>query len=166
MSASPEILLGTILLEKNRWKPGRIPSFQISDYWSKFVDAGFKGLEVFGNHLLLADEKEQDRVLELSAKTGLELSIFNAYVPTSGDEESIKARDAVNELLKKFSFKAMKVNIGQQSAASASAEEMESEIAFMENWYEQMPSDLLLFMENHPNTHMDEPGISRITRKG
>ena len=57
MKNTTAIFLSSVLLEKNRWD-SRIPSLKISDWLRSIADAGFDGVELWENHLLLADAAE------------------------------------------------------------------------------------------------------------
>lgn len=53
MLPAARVLIGTILLEPNRWKPGKLPSFRVSQWLDRFADAGFAGVELWENHAAL-----------------------------------------------------------------------------------------------------------------
>ena len=56
------IYISSVLLEKNRWGT-RVPSLKVSDWSQRMFDAGFDGIELWENHLLLADAAEREAVL-------------------------------------------------------------------------------------------------------
>ena len=44
----PRIYLGTVLLERNRWTPDRIPTFKVSEWAASIRAAGFDGVILQG----------------------------------------------------------------------------------------------------------------------
>ena len=54
--------LASILLEPNRWKPGRPPSIRVSEWSARAAAAGFDGWELWENHYRLAEPDEQRRL--------------------------------------------------------------------------------------------------------
>lgn len=90
-----KIYLGSIALEKNRWAPGRIPTYNVSDFVTRANDDGFAGIELWEYHYHLADETEREKL----ANSGTEF-IFNTYFNLAEGitDDIIKVADAVNQL--------------------------------------------------------------------
>ena len=53
-----EVLIGSILLEVNRHRSGRTPTYRVSDWLERFREAGFDGVELWENHATAAPEEE------------------------------------------------------------------------------------------------------------
>ena len=45
-----DVYIGTILLEANRHRPGKVPTYLVSQWSQRFVQAGFDGVELWENH--------------------------------------------------------------------------------------------------------------------
>jgi len=90
-----KVYLGSISMEKNRWAPGRIPTYKVSGYLPGALADGFSGTELWENHYFLADEKEKKRLAQSHGEI-----IFNTYFNLAeGLTDSIESvADAVNSL--------------------------------------------------------------------
>ena len=78
------IYLGSICLEPNRWSPGKLPSYRVSDWLQRIDGAGFDGIELWENHFLLADATEKSALAAAAP-----LAIYNSYaLPDSGSAEA------------------------------------------------------------------------------
>jgi len=101
------IYLGTVALETNRWAPGRIPTFAVSDYTDRAVKDGFDGLELWENHFMLASPEEQEKLIASG-----HVAIFNTYdaFDQGLTEDLRKVADAINRI----NPKAIKYNLGRK----------------------------------------------------
>lgn len=90
-----KVYLGSIALEKNRWAPGRIPTYNVSDFAGEVEKDGFAGIELWEYHYTHTDDAERERL----AASGTEF-IFNTYFNLAdGITDEIKnIADAVNKL--------------------------------------------------------------------
>ena len=90
----PSFNMGTVLLEVNRWR-SRIPSFKVSDWVDRFAADGFDGIELWENHVLLADGE-----LAALQKAKLPVSVYNMYADFSDEskEKLAKALENVHAL--------------------------------------------------------------------
>lgn len=90
-----KIYLGSIAMEKNRWAPGRIPTYNVSDYLKRAVEDGFAGIELWENHYYLASDEEKKKL----TSSGTEF-IFNSYFNLAeGTKDDFKAAaEAINAL--------------------------------------------------------------------
>jgi len=68
-----QIYLGTVLLEKNRWR-SRVPSIKPTEWVRRAAQAGFDGFEVWEKHVL-----EQEGELEGLAACKFPTPMFNCY---------------------------------------------------------------------------------------
>ena len=89
------IYLGSIAMEKNRWAPGRVPTYKVSEYAKRAVTDGFAGVELWENHYHLADDSDMKALQSSEVEY-----VFNTYFNLAeGFGDEIKAvADAVNSL--------------------------------------------------------------------
>src|SRR5436190_8880648 len=104
MVNNSRFLLGTILLEVNRHRPGKSPTFRVSDWMARIAQAGFEGIELWENHAILAPE---DEVTSLQSGP-LPVAIFNTYAGFLDGEENARQRAA--ELVERLGAAAVKFN--------------------------------------------------------
>lgn len=148
-----KIYLGTVALEKNRWAPGRIPTFQVSDLLEKVREDGFSGIELWEYHYLSADREEQKRLADAPMEY-----IFNSYLSLkNGVTEHLKeTARAIREL----GAVGVKYNFGHR--------DFDSEPGYTEHDYVEqtetllrfadlLPADVKLLCECHANTLMEYP---------
>jgi len=142
MVKKSEIYLATVLLEKNRWS-SRVPSFRLSEWLNPIQQAGFDGLELWENHLLLAEKGELQAVIA----GPLPVRILNSYC---GFEDGAKeARVAAAKLAKELAVPAVKFNFGKEVSAIAS---------YRDNllaWRDLLPAGCRLLCECHPYTVLE-----------
>lgn len=139
----PPIYLSTVLLEKNRWR-SRVPSFRVSA-WSKHIaEAGFDGIELWENHLLLADAIERHAVRAGPAP----IQILNTYC--GFDDGSADARAASAELAQFLNVSAVKFNFGNDRSQA------KKYIENLRAWREKLPEGCRLLCECHPYTILEE----------
>jgi len=144
MSASG-ILIGSILLERNRWKNPKTPSYQVSEWIERFIAAGFDGIELWEYHATLASLEEQ-RALEASP---LPITIFNTYA--AFDESGEQARLTAAEFARRFNSKGIKYNFGRDP------ESLDTYRKALESWNEQVPPGVRLLCECHPGSVLETP---------
>ena len=89
-----QFFLNTGLLEHNRWPRGN-PSFLVSDWLDKILEAGFDGIELWENHALLASPEERQRLAQWDHP--IILNHYDTCLPHH--ETQRKALDAVIEEL-------------------------------------------------------------------
>ena len=99
------IYFGTILIEPNRWQPGKVPSIQVSDWLPRIREAGFDGIELWENHGLQASDEELDRL------AGCELPIiYGTY--DSCEDDTQDRRHQITEVIQRLGARGMKYNLG------------------------------------------------------
>ncbi len=152
---APPLYLATILLERNRWN-GKGPSLIVSDWMEQIAEAGFAGLEIWMNHLLLAERSEWDLIRDKTEKALLPVTIINSYVPTDRSDRAKRIREAVNEAIDFFQPDGVKINIGGKARAQANEQEIAEALDFVKEWSIQVPRRTLMLMEDHPGTFMDD----------
>lgn len=139
------ILLGSILLEPNRWTADKAPSLRVSDWAERAREAGFDGIELWENHYLRADATERAR-LQASPCPVL---IFNSYAAFEPDDRvgRERAREAAGDL----GATGVKFNLGADPAQTPYYLET---IAF---WAQAFPPSARLLCECHPGTVLETP---------
>lgn len=146
-ATEPQIYLGTILLEHNRWwgKGEKGPSFLVSDWTQRATDDGFNGLELWENHGLMADADEQERL-----RTGpCPVTIFNAY--DRCETETLPVRKQIAELANFFGSKGMKYNFGKDPDLD------EVYVRNVKEWREMFPEDFRFLCECHRGSMVEKP---------
>ena len=134
-------LLASILLEPNRWKPGRPPSIRVSDWSARAAAAGFDGWELFENHYRKADAAERKRI----EQGPLPVRIFNTYEPF--DDATRPELQEVADCARRLGAEGIKFNVG-------------SDPAWRENWraaIDAFPAGPRLLCECHPGTALETP---------
>lgn len=135
------IYLASILLEPNRWKPGRPPSIRASDWSARAATAGFDGWELFENHYRKADAAERRR-LELGP---LPVRVFNTY-ETFEDATRPELKE-VSDCARRLGANGVKFNVGNDPV-------------WRENWraaIDAFPAGPRLLCECHPGTALETP---------
>lgn len=143
MNAHP-IYLGTILLERNRHKPGRLPTFKVSDWLPRIAAAGFDGIELWENHAALADEAE----LAALDASPVPITVLNSYC-TFADDSGTPARAV--QLAQRLGAAAIKWNFNRGETLSL----IEAEAVTA--WRATLPEGLAAWCECHPGTPAEHP---------
>lgn len=143
-----DIYIGTILLEKNRWKPGRIPSYEVSQWLDRFRNAGFDGMEVWENHALLCSPEELERL----RTSTFPVAIFNTYAAfdQAGDSDRAKAAELANGLR----AAGLKFNLGPDPSR------MEEYKKAARLWAELFSPETRLLCECHTGSVMETPNVA------
>ena len=139
----PQIYLGTIALEMNRWST-RIPSYLVSDWIPKIKSAGFDGLELWENHVLLSPG-EADKI----KATGFPVAIYNHYGGFSNSAEDIEKRNTAAEMINHIGAGAVKYNVGSNPFELPSYKENVLRFA------DALPKDCVLLCECHDGTALE-----------
>jgi sugar phosphate isomerase/epimerase len=100
------MLLGTILLEPNRWAPGRVPTYRVSRWLDRIARAGFDGLELWENHGMMAPDDE----IEALCEGPLPIRVFNSYATM--DDAGLDRRRRAADLARQFGASGAKFNVG------------------------------------------------------
>lgn len=147
-----KIYFSTVALEKNRWTPDKIPSYNASTYVKKAVKDGFAGVELWENHFHLADDAEKNRLITSGAEY-----IFNTYFNLAeGMTDNIKAvADAINTLgavALKFNFANNKFGTDKDALMS----QRDTLLRFAD----MIPGNVKLLCECHPMTPLEVPEVA------
>lgn len=145
MEGLPTVLINTVLLEKNRWQSGKIPTFKVSEWLDRFQKDGFDGIELWENHVIKAEEKE----ISLLAESTLPIAMYNSYVLFEDDFE--EERRQVVRMIRRLGVKKVKFNLGKDP--SFRHEYVEN----LTDWCKHLPDDCQLICECHRGTIMENP---------
>jgi len=141
--SKPKIYLGTVALEMNRWS-SRIPTFLVSQWIPKIQAAGFEGLELWENHVLLNPGEAQ----KIKA-TGFPVAIYNHYSKFSSSLEDIEKREAAVKMICYLGAGAVKYNIGNDQTLLPQYRENVLRFA------DTLPEDCMLLCECHDGTLLE-----------
>jgi sugar phosphate isomerase/epimerase len=147
------VLLGTILLEPNRWAAGRVPTYRVSEWMDRIREAGFDGLELWENHAAMAPEAE----IEALCRSSPPVRVFNSYA-TMHDAGQERRRRAA-ELVRRLKATGVKFNVG------ADPGRLSAELVNARSWAAEMP-DARLLCECHPGTSLENPETAAQTLTG
>lgn len=140
-----EIYIATVLLERNRWKPGKEPTLRVSDWLGRFAAAGFDGIELWENHALKAPD---DEVARLAAAVP-PVRIFNSYATFGPEDDPLRARAA--EMALRLGAGAVKFNVGGDPSL------FDVYVANVLRWRETLPESVRPLCECHPGTVVERP---------
>lgn len=144
--AKTPIYLGSILLEPNRWKAGKEPSFRLSEWIPRIREAGFDGIELWENHYLKADAREQ-----AALRAARFFPIFNTYAGFDSDDGMRKDREAAASGIRVLKSGALKFNVG------AKAERFAEYARVTKEWAATLPDSTRLLCECHAGTVLETP---------
>lgn len=140
------IYLASILLEPNRWKAGKEPSYKVSAWMDKIRAAGFEGIELWENHYLKASGDEQEAL----HGAAVPIRIFNTYAAFTPDkDEDLRRKEA--EATAALKAGAVKFNVGNDPKRTT--EYLETAV----QWAKQLPPNTRLICECHPGTVLETP---------
>lgn len=144
-----EINIGTILLERNRWNPGKPPVCLVSEWVGRFAAAGFDGMELWANHALQQSEAER-RMLQSAP---LPVAIYNTYA--AFDDESLQERRQASDLAASFHARGVKFNFGNDTS------QIETYARNLRDWIKHLPPGCRPLCECHPRTVLEKPDEAR-----
>lgn len=130
--------LSTLLLEKNRAN-GKGPSLLISEWMEEAGEAGFAGLEIWINHLVLASRSEWELIVARSEETDLPISTITAGIPVDLSDKSQRIRDSVIETLEYFRPGILKFTLPDSRGSDA--------FDFIKEWSRDVPREIGLLYD-------------------
>lgn len=136
---------GTVLLEPNRWTADKIPTYRVSEWAPAIQDAGFAGLELWENHVALADAGEQAALDRLP----LPVTVFNSYA--TFDDDGLAGRQRAVALVRRFGAAGVKFNLGHDPARAPEY------LRNLQAWAEHVPAGCRLLCECHGGTILETP---------
>ena len=139
-----EVLIGSILLEVNRHRSGRTPTYRVSDWLERFREAGFDGVELWENHATAAPEEE----VQALAASPLPMAIYNAYATfwdgSSGLEDSTRMAERLGARAIKFNW-------------TRDPNRTEDDLRGVDAWQRGLPAGIRALCECHPGTIAETP---------
>jgi sugar phosphate isomerase/epimerase len=141
---SNHIYIGTILLERNRWLPGKVPTYPVSDWVDRFKRDGFDGLELWENHAALCPADELTRL----EQSPLPVAVYNSYAGMG--DGGLPEREQAARLANRLGATALKFNFG--NVPEDRAEYARNALA----WADAMPGVGRMLCECHPGTIMED----------
>lgn len=149
MALTHPTYLATVLLEKNRWQAGKVPTFRVSDWGRRFREAGFDGVELWENHAALATEGELSALADMPCP----VRIFNSYC--SFDDAGVADRKRAAVLATRFATQGVKFNLGHDEEAIPTYQRN------LESWRHELPKGCRLLCECHGGTVLEEPARAK-----
>ncbi|MBX3314101.1 MAG: hypothetical protein KF906_07255 [Actinobacteria bacterium] len=143
----PEVLLGTVAIEPNRWgtiRPDRSPSTRLSDWLDRIATLPIDGMEVWEGHLAGVDDAERARVLG----GPVPVRIYNTYV--GFDDPDDRHRRSVAAAVAESGARAVKFNVGNDPAAEAAYGDR------LAVWLDDLPDDVTAICECHAGISIAE----------
>ena len=139
------IYISSVLLERNRLSSEKTPSYRVSEWSERFADAGFDGIELWENHLLLAESAEREAILG----GPLPVTVLNTYC--GFDDAGEEGRKASASLARFLGVAAVKFNFGNERSLA------QTYIDNLTTWRDELPEGCRLLCECHPDTVLEEP---------
>ena len=103
-----QILIGSILLDLNRWGDPKTPTYEVSDWTDRFRKAGFDGMELWEYHAHIVFGR---RTREKLLSSNFPATIYNTYCDF--DDPSADARQHAAEMIGLFGSAGVKFNVGK-----------------------------------------------------
>ena len=148
-SREGQFLIGSILLDVNRWGSPKTPSYEVSDWQDRFRDAGFDGVELWEYHATLCSESEQEKLGGSDFLT----TLYNTYCDF--DDASAADRQQAADMIAKFGSAGVKFNVGKDPTLRATY------LNNLRAWREQVPDSCTLLCECHPGTIVEDPDSAK-----
>ncbi|TVR49893.1 MAG: hypothetical protein EA425_11090 [Puniceicoccaceae bacterium] len=141
-----EILLGSILLERNRWRRTETPLCRPVAWAARAREAGFDGWELWEDHYHRADAEDRERLLHGRPP----VRVFNTYAPfeNPGAPQLDRLVAAVRELRPR----GVKFNVGKPPGNPAALR------ATLDKVLPELPGNCRLWCECHGGTWLETPG--------
>jgi len=139
------VYIGTILLESNRHRDGKRPTYRVSDWAGRFRADGFDGMELWENHVLLSPEEEVSALIG----SGLPVAVFNTYA--AFDDTGAAGRRRAARLAGRLEARGVKFNLG------ADAKRWGEYIRNVRQWMELLDKNCRALCECHPGTVAEAP---------
>ena len=144
-----EILIGSILLDVNRWGNPKAPTYDVSAWTDRFRDAGFDGIELWEYHATLCSDAERERLIASDFSS----TIYNMY--SGFDDASESGRESATDMIKDLGSRGVKFNVGKDPALR------DEYLKNLRAWREAVPDTCKLMCECHPGTIVEEPEAAK-----
>jgi sugar phosphate isomerase/epimerase len=154
VSKGHPIYLATMQLEVNRWTKDRRPSYRVSDWATRFVEAGFDGIELWEHHASLADAAEQ-AILRDRSRLPLPVAIFNTYATLYDDAEGASRRALAADWCAATGARGVKYNFDYDPSRR------DEQVRVARAWLKQLPAGTRMLCECHPQSLAETPEGAR-----
>lgn len=144
-----EILMGSILLDVNRWGKPKTPTYEVSAWADAFKAEGFDGVELWEYHATLCSDAECERL----ARDRFLSTLYNIY--SDFDDASQNERTAAAEMIAKLGSRGVKFNVGKDPALR------DEYLKNLRAWREAVPDTCVLMCECHPGTIVETPEAAK-----
>lgn len=144
-----DILMGSILLDVNRWGNPKTPTYEVSEWEGAFKEAGFDGVELWEYHATLCSDEERERLVVSPYLS----TLYNMY--SDFDDASEAGRQAAAEMIVKLGSRGVKFNVGKDPALR------DTYLKNLRAWREAVPDSCTLLCECHPGTIVEEPEAAK-----
>ena len=142
-----EIYIGTILLEKNRWRK-EPPAIKVSQWLNRFAEDAFDGVELWERHYTEASKEKRESIVS----GPLPIAVYNTYVAfcdDSCDQRYLAAKAAHN-----LKATAIKYNLGNDISRK------DEYIRNLRSFKSALPDGCRLLCECHSGTIMHDPLVA------
>jgi sugar phosphate isomerase/epimerase len=144
-----DILIGSILLDVNRWGNPKAPTYEVSGWLDRFQEAGFDGVELWEYHATLCSEDERKRLMASDFAS----TLYNIY--SDFNDASEAERMAAADMIAQLSSRGVKFNVGKDPALRAEY------LKNLRAWREAVPDSCTLMCECHPGTVVEDPEAAK-----
>jgi len=147
----PQILLGTVAIEPNRWglvRDGGDPLIRASDWLTPAANAGFDGIELWEKHATAVDETEVAAILG----GPVPITVFNSYA--SWEDDGDVARDDAVRWVARTGAAGVKFNVGSDPGA------VDDYATRLGHWSNEVPDGVRLICECHFGTVAEDPATA------
>jgi sugar phosphate isomerase/epimerase len=147
----PQVLLGTVAIEPNRWgvaRPGGFPVTQVSDWLPAIAHAGFDGLELWERHATFVDDAEVERIVA----GPLPVVVFNGYA--LWDDPDPAVRDDTATWARRLGATGVKFNVGNDPTAR------DAYVERLQRFHDKVDPGVRLLCECHAGTLAEDPAVA------
>ncbi len=148
----------TLLLEKNRWN-GKGPSLLVTDWIEPIGEAGFSGVDIWINHLLLSSRSDWDAIRDLCSESDLVLACLSTALPTDDGDKSQRFRDSILEACDYFRPEGLKFNLPDEGPRHSLEDALGDSLEVVRAWSQDLARDTILLYE--PST--DENAVEKVS---
>lgn len=138
--------LGSVLLEKNRWRHLEPPALKLSQFAGALRNSGFEQIELWEFHYLKADDEERRQLRD----GPLSFPVFNTYAQFKEGDEYAQRLEQVRAAVLDIGSAAIKFNVPKEP------ELLDAALGLAKDWIATFPAHVRLYCECHPGTALEE----------
>jgi sugar phosphate isomerase/epimerase len=117
----------------------------VSDWIERFRADGFDGIELWENHVVIADASEQERL----ASAGLPVAVFNTYARFDDTPEAARERETAAQWVERLGARGVKFNVGPDPGLR------DAYLFNAADWRFRLPGGTRLLCECHGGTVLE-----------